>query len=349
MVQSEAMNTTPHIAVVCPGFPADPMDTACVPYLYLYLEALQACRKCRISVVALQYPFRTTPFQWKGMDVFPMGGKNAPGLRRLPSWGNAWRTLRQIHRQTPVNIMHSFWMGEAAVVGSLVARRFRVPHIVTVMGQDARPENRWWRWEPCLNAQLVAVSHRQRSGGPMALQAGMCIPFGMDASSVEATSREHRTVDILGVGSLNAVKNFETFVDVVAALKGSYRVVVLGEGPRREDLMKQALSLGLTIEWKGAVGREEVLQWMSKSRVLLHTASFEGQGYAFVEALASGMQIVSTSVGAAESGPNWSMAEGVAALSDCLQQRLESAHSHDSEIPRTMDDTVDDYWKLYGV
>ena len=81
----------------------------------------------------------------------------------------------------------------------------------------------------------------------------------------------------------------------------------------------------------------------------LHTASFEGQGYAFVEALASGMQIVSTSVGAAEPGPNWSVAEGVPSLRDCLQDRLDSVQPHESEIPRTMQDTVDDYWKLYGI
>jgi glycosyltransferase involved in cell wall biosynthesis len=76
-------------------------------------------------------------------------------------------------------------------------------------------------------------------------------------------------------------------------------LVVIGSGPKLRCLQRLASELGISgrVVWAGPVKGED---HVGAFDILGHTSSFEGFGYVFLEALASGVPIVSTRVGGVE-------------------------------------------------
>ena len=86
---------------------------------------------------------------------------------------------------------------------------------------------------------------------------------------------------------------------------------------------------------------------MCKSKVLVHTASYEGQGYVFLEALACGIPVVTFDVGFLPKHELVhickSESEMVAAVIQLVGQPVAQA----GVAPVKVQDTVHAYWKQY--
>jgi len=300
-----------YVAVLTPGFAVDEADTNCVPALQdLLLSSRTRAPGVRHTVFSLRYPHRRQRYSWHGIEVFPSGGREALFPAIVPSWARPVAGFARAARRSPVDLIHSFWLGECAMLGELLSRCWRVPHVVTLMGQDVVGRNRYTRLLRSRRTVFVAVSEYQRR---QLLKHSGCdvrhvIPWGLpELEDAEAGTRD---IDILGAGSLTDVKDFETFVHVVSLVRTSRPMLVCriaGDGPNRARLEAKARSLGLAdaVRFEGRLPREEVLALMRRSRVLLHTSRFESFGLVFAEALACGARIVSRDVGIAERGPAW--------------------------------------------
>jgi len=101
---------------------------------------------------------------------------------------------------------------------------------------------------------------------------------------------------ILGVGRLEPVKDFKTLIRAVARLNGdqSPRLVTLGEGSERENLLALADSLGVAhrITFPGFVSNP--YSYMRAADVFVLSSKVEGFGNVLVEAMATGTSIVAT-------------------------------------------------------
>lgn len=104
---------------------------------------------------------------------------------------------------------------------------------------------------------------------------------------------------------------------------------------------------GITV--MDALPRGEVLKLMQRSKVLVHTSSYESQGYVFDEALINGMSIVSDEVGSARPGARWRIASEPASMAAAVGDLLRNAPANDSTVPHPMSDTVSAYLDLYGL
>ncbi len=109
-------------------------------------------------------------------------------------------------------------------------------------------------------------------------------------------------VKLLTVGRLSFEKRFERFISIIASIKKQSSVavkgIVVGDGPLRENLRRFSSKIGLdygTIEFKGEV--TEMAAVYREADILVLTSEFEGTPNVILEAMASGLPVVSVKVG----------------------------------------------------
>lgn len=349
------MKSGKHIVLLSPGFAAHEEDHTCIPPLQAYLPALQKrFPHLKISLIALQYPYHRGLYVWQGHDIFAAGGRNKRLFKPF-TWQRARSQFARLHRELPVDLLHSFWLREATWLGSKIAQKHQILQVATIMGQDALPENRYLSRLNYSAMQVTAISQRaaiqfsestEQSPPPV-------ISWGLSPTDLTSQlSSAPRHIDLLGVGSLVTVKNWPRFVRVVARMvekRPSLKAVIVGEGPERPRLeqMIHDLRLEKHLELPGEVPRPEALQLMSQSKVLLHTATYEGQGYVFPEALSRGAHIVSTPVGMAENGAKSSVHPDTVGLAKAALAFLEHPVDHDPHPALTIEETVEGFSRLY--
>ena len=342
--------------LLTPGFAASEHDYNCIPPLQLYVRAMQR-RGVEIDIVAFEYPFREAADDWYGASVISANGQNRRWMR-WRTWSRVQRYAEQIIRQKKVDVLHSFWLGPAWVIGERLARKWQIPHRTTLMGQDARASNRYLRrLRPEQVPHLIALSpfHAEEFKRNTGYDIPRLIPWGIDPVEIPATLPSARSIDVIGVGSLIPVKNWDKWLTVIALVKKtlpSLRAELIGEGPLERALKKRAEQLGLTgqVTFAGPVSRPEVLARMQHTKVLLHTSDYESFGFVLPEAAINGCRLVATPVGIAPQMATCASEPEMLAelLVKALQQPLMTA----PVVPFTIDGTVEAYLglnRIFGI
>ena len=340
------------LIILTPGFAADEHDANCIPPLQLL--ALELLGKgVDLQIVALEYPFRSERYRWHNATVFPCNGQNRRWLKPRTLL-RAARFCDGIVAENKADAIHSFWLGWASRTGEKVSKRYDMPHVTTLMGQDVLPANGFFlrslTAERC--SRIVALSSFQngvleKTGG---CRAAHVIPWGVPEREIPALLSSERPLDVLGVGSLVAVKNWEKWLRTLALAareNPGIRAELLGDGPERRRLQALAGASGLseTVHFAGNLPRARVLACMREAKVLLHTADFESFGYALAEAAMNGCRIVGTPVGVArELGVT---AENEGKLADLLLKEIGQPVKNQPFVPFHIKDTADAYMRLY--
>jgi glycosyltransferase involved in cell wall biosynthesis len=101
---------------------------------------------------------------------------------------------------------------------------------------------------------------------------------------------------ILGVGRLEPPKNFHDLIDAYAKIraKRQCRLVILGEGKNRNDLVAQVNSLGLQDDVRLTGFVSNPYRYMRRAAVFALASSWEGLGNALIESMAVGTPVVAT-------------------------------------------------------
>jgi 1,2-diacylglycerol 3-alpha-glucosyltransferase len=345
------MTEAKHILILTPGFPSDESDDTCMPYLQTYLkEAVKGNSQLKFSVIALQYPYESKSYLWHGIPVFSCGGSNRSFPVRFYYWRKAFKRLSVEHSRQKIDVVHSLWLSECTLLAQKWTAANNVMHVATAMGQDVLPSNRYLKRINLDKLAIAAVSSSQNQvlKGTAGRFADQIIPWGMDEMNKEESNR---SIDVLGVGSLTSLKAFDSFLRIVALIlqtNSQLRVSIIGDGPERESLEKLAESLGLKekVQFSGNLPREAVLGFMQKSKVLLHTSTYESQGFVFNEAMACGMSIVSRKVGLAEESKWWAICEDEKDMAENVLTRLDQKFDPIALMP--IQRTVDLYKRLYS-
>ena len=345
------MNKT--IIIITPGFAANEQDTSSVPYLQDYIsELIHTVGAEKVKIIALQYPFTKKRYKWKGADVIPANGKNKKGLFRLLTFSKAVNAIKKILKNGEC-VLHSFWFTDAACIGNYISRKMQVPHISTIMGQDAKPENKMLTLLDLDKTITVALSHNQENVflDTTGKRPNYLIQFGIEPVNKSLMQTE-RTIDVLFVGSFIPLKHPELFVDLIKSLKSDYpdvHAVMIGEGPMIKFIGEkiQDESLGQNITLTGNLPHEKVFEYMGKSKVLLHTSEYEGQCVVFNEALAYGMHVLSFNVGEIEHTEKHTACISYEDMSIQLYKLLSSELTFESYQPYTNHTTVEKYLKIY--
>jgi glycosyltransferase involved in cell wall biosynthesis len=288
------------LVILTPGFPKDETDTTCLPLQQQLVKALQESNpKLKIIILSFQYPYHTKKYRWFNTIVRPFNGRNKGGIPRLLLRRKLNAALKKIHSQTPIHGLLSFWYGECALVGHRFADLHGLKHFCWLLGQDAKKENKYPHRAPLRPGELIALSdflqtEFERNHG---IKPGHLIPAGIDPKQFN-TIDEKKNIDILGVGSLIPLKQYDLFIETVAGIKKqlpAIKAMLIGSGPEMDkikDLIKQS-ALETTITITGELPYTEVLHWMQRAKLLLHPSSYEGFSGVCLEALYAGAHVIS--------------------------------------------------------
>lgn len=163
---------------------------------------------------------------------------------------------------------------------------------------------------------------------------------GTDAASV-AAHQAGDTIALLSVGTIVPRKGYDVLVAALDQLRElRWHLVIVGDLTRSASSVAELqaqiarLRLGDRIALAGARPPEEVAALYASSDIFVLPSRFEGYGMAFTEALAHGLPVVGTRVGAAvqnvpEDAGVLVPVEDVGALAAALRRLIESPQERD--------------------
>ncbi len=101
------------------------------------------------------------------------------------------------------------------------------------------------------------------------------------------------------VGRLTPVKNVQKGVEILSNLPENYRMVIVGDGPEREDIEKKAdeLSVDDRVKLFGRVEHEKALEYIGMSDLVMLTSKAEAYPTVVFEALVMGKKVLAPPVG----------------------------------------------------
>jgi glycosyltransferase involved in cell wall biosynthesis len=208
--------------------------------------------------------------------------------------------LRRLQAENPIAGVLSLWLNECALVGKYACRANPGQHFTWVLGQDAKPENHYVRRIKPDGRQVIAMSDflKNELARNWGINARCVANNGINEEIFPELNISDRPYDILGAGSLIALKNYAAFVEIVGKLKLFHprlKTAIAGDGPEKARLAAQIESVGLkgTVQLLGGLPHGEVLRLMNQARIFLHPSVYEGNSTVLMEALYAGCHAVS--------------------------------------------------------
>lgn len=347
-----------NILLITPGFPADENDTTCIPALQDFIKGLNRFEpNLSITIISLHYPAKTAVYSWFGNEVHTIGANNCRFPKRFIYWKKLQRTIMSLHHQKYFDLIHTFWFDEVTFVSSKTARKLNLPLFCTFMGQDALGNNPYANRIEVETSRLVALSqfHHKKIDKHLGLNVATIIPWGVDSISFPEKEVK-KEIDIVNVGAFNITKNQKESIAIIARVKKelpSIKCVFLGDGAELESMKSLVASLGLqnNITFKGKLSRKETLQTIEKSKLLLHSSSYESFGMIFAESITAKTMIVSKAVGMAEKLPFWGIYETPYDATSLIISLLEApVYPNDSDVlAHSIKSTVDAYVSFWSI
>ncbi len=343
--------------ILTPGFPKDEADTACLPTQQVLIRAINKCYPTlKIVILSFHYPFMHGEYEWNGNKVISFDGRNKGKLQSIRVWRQVWKTLRQLNKEHNIAGILSFWHTECAFVGSYFARRNNLQHKNWILGQDAKKGNKYMKLAKMKSSDLVALSDfiAAEFDKNYGMRPGHVIPLGIELAMFHNVAVE-RTIDLIGVGSLIPLKQYEVFIEVVHEVKKQMpdiTAVICGKGPQNENLEDRITQLELkgTVKLKGELGHQHAIDLMQQSKILLHTSEYEGFGTVMAEALYAGAKVISFVQPMNEEIENWYIAKDKKEMVDIAVRLLQnSATLYQPVLYRSGEDVAMEMMALFDI
>ena len=344
------MSSNKHIVWILPGFASSESDDTCLPMMLDLLEYIQKNKEIRISIVTLQYPYSKEKYKVFEASIYPMNGRNK-WYTKISTWKKTLQTLESIHMANPIDIIHSFWLGDSALMAHAFSKQRKIKHVCSIMGQDALKTNRHLNNKRLADLPIIAISAYQaetyyKNTGKRVQEI---ISFGMPEYKNTHVEKKY---DIIGVGSLIPLKNYEMWIDIIELAKSNFsglKAILVGDGEQRNKLLAiiEKKGLGSTITMALHKSRTETLNLIEQSKVFMHTSKYEGQAYVLMEAMSRNLAILSTPVGYANENEKIWKGVSVQAFSDEIQHLLNKNEIKVHYEAPSVKDTFDKYNALY--
>ncbi len=248
-----------------------------------------------------------------GVNCVPLRMKRAVGLHDAVSLVGLAQALR---RFGPFDVLHAH-SSKAGALGRLVARLFRpmrvvyTPHgFITAGRRPSRSVMAIERWLAGWCSRVVVVSEMEQRHASCDLRIRPHrLALVANGLTFQPLATRDRAREVMGyapdelvfgfVGRLSAEKNparlIEAFAPVAAQVPGAM-LAIFGHGPEADRIHRRVSSLGISDRvrtWSG----QEARAFMPGFDALVCSSDREGMPLVFIEALQSGVPIVSTPVG----------------------------------------------------
>lgn len=280
-----------------------------------------------IGRMSSQYLFARIPkeYDYGRFHVYCPKYPVVPRVPWLSPWfmaASAYPLFRKLAGRKRVEVINAHNVFPEGIAAIWLARRLKVPVVITALGSDlndaATSRLRLRMTENALRraAQVTAVSMQlcERMVG-MGVEPGRMhfTPNGVDTSLFcprdKARCRKLTGLIpdekvLLFVGKFRPVKGIGYLLEALRILREQnrldFRTVLIGSGPDEREYarMTQAWGLSGRVFPAGNRSHEEIAWWMGASDLFCLPSLQEGMPNVVLEALASGLPVVATRVGA---------------------------------------------------
>jgi glycosyltransferase involved in cell wall biosynthesis len=222
--------------------------------------------------------------------------------RRIDRIPAAVLAVRHAVKRERPHVIHAHNPAMALVTALATARGHTTPALVTVHGvpeEDYRSAARVLRLAglgviACGPGVAAALGeHGVRVAGTVVNGVRRVASHGSRDELKQSFELDPELRLAVAVGRLAPQKNQALALHVVAAVPDA-ALLVVGEGPLREELAALADSLGIGDRVRFAGGRSDAPELIASADVLLLTSRWEGLPLVVLEALASGTPVVAT-------------------------------------------------------
>lgn len=344
------------LVVLTPAFAAFEGD-AWLPGVESFVRACKEVQPdLKIEILSFHFPVREDRrYAWYGNEVIAFGGEHKKGkIRSIMRWKQVWAELDRIRLKGGLVGIFSMFCSECAFVGHYYARRHKLQHRIWVMGQDARKSNNQVRRIRPKPEELICISdfllrEFERSHG---IRPAFMIPYGIP--EMKSLPDKTRDIDILAVGSLISLKQYDWLIEVVEHLLPRFprlHAVLVGEGEERgflEGLIRQK-RLQHHVRLAGRIPHQEVFSIMQRSRLLLHPSSYEGLGLVCLEALSAGAEVLSRCKPFDRDIEHWHIADSLNDMKAMAEQILSASSELFTSIPFEANTTAAEVLRLFDL
>ena len=133
---------------------------------------------------------------------------------------------------------------------------------------------------------------------PPAIRArGTVLDNPLDTSRIPTRFEGERKKNVVAAGRLHEQKNFDLLIRAFARfykIHHSYALVIYGEGPEKERLLKTASSLGIAGAVELAGQSKTLLADINDSGMFVLSSDYEGMPNVLIEAMACGLSCIAT-------------------------------------------------------
>lgn len=272
-----------------------------------------------------------------GANIRVLRGDQSSFLTRFRRKIDLWtstvpRSITRLLARDNACLLHAHF-GVDAIEAFPLARAFNLPMLVTFHGYDINIDRKWWEAgyggrrmrsyperllklaaQPRVRFIAVSDTIRRRaiSFGIPADKISVSY-IGIDAASFAQSGPpvHQRARRVLFVGRLVEKKGCEYLIKALSRIQlavPDVSLTIIGDGELREDLQRLSHRLGVWAIFRGAVSNAEVMQELQRTRVLClpsvraANGDLEGLPIALLEAQASGVPVVTSTLGGAAEG-----------------------------------------------
>ena len=313
---------TRRVAICAPGFPSS-RDDSDKPFLLDHAKALVSTG-LKVTVICPAVPglprrqvvedilvlrVRYAPRRFETLASTGAMYREARGLRALLAIpmiaGMIIKTIKVSSEEGTV-VCHGHWWMPGGFVAVIAARILKISSVVHLHGSDSTiVDNRFMRtlahWVMSRATHCLAVSDRLAKWGQEVSERKVDV-CGMPLRIPISTELSEAPIDgpILGVGRLVHEKGFDVLIEAMSSLDPINRplLVIVGEGPEREALQKQASVMSVNLKLAGSVSPALMKDWYAKAQFVVVPSRREGFGLVAAEAAAHRRAVVASDVGA---------------------------------------------------
>ena len=278
--------------------------------------------------VTLVASLRRNPAFADTMDELTKAGVHCVTLdmRRgvsIPADTTALAQLKELFTKLEPDIVHGHsskggWLARAAAHQVGISKTVYTPHCFAFAGEGGplrrifyrRAERIAGKW----TARLIAVS---RWEGELAAKARIvpeeriiCIPNGLGDAEFERVGRSQDLAAQLGLspdervigfaGRLWPQKGADVLIQAFARVereRPGCRLLIIGDGPERQELEQLAQNCGIAGQVTFAGNRDNVSELMTVMDLFVLPSRWESAPYVVLEAMAAGVPVIASSVG----------------------------------------------------
>lgn len=225
------------------------------------------------------------------------------------SW-KAYYYSRHLLKKKNYDVCHAFF----GIPCGFIAMKLGIPYVVSLRGSDVPFYSKRFYWLDSLIFKYLSGRIWKKARAVIANSQGLrelaleshpntdieVIPNGVDIDlfkpNQDSDSEKKEQFTIVSVGRLIERKGFDL---VIHALRGmsDVRLVIVGEGPEKERLVKLAKDLSVNVTFLGMVEHDEMAKVYQGADMFILASKNEGMSNAMLEAMACGLPVVTSDVG----------------------------------------------------